>query len=457
VAFSHLNELAAASQDGKVWLWKASYGPVTRKVAGAKGKKPSYVTTIAVQAAADGILTGALNGVNAVAFSPDGGMIAAGTADSSVLVWNLARRELTARIPAPQPVTSVAWDDTGQLAAGQADGVAAIWTLPAPELLTGNASTVVEYSPDGKTMAVGGSSVQLWNVASRSLIATRPLAGGASVNGMSYSPTAPLLAVAYSDGTVAILDPRTLAPVGQPFRVTATGYAASLAFSPDGATLAAGTDNGTLQLWSVASPAHPRLLATEQDSGAPVSTVRYAPDGHTLAAASRDGGIRLWNVASPASPVPDGAPLAEAPGHPVGLAFTPDSTVLAVPVGAPLTGPAGAAWATAISPDGTLLAVGSADGTVWLWNIASPARPTLIATLTGPAGRVFSVAFNPAGTQVAVTSDRGAVSTWDTDPADARAAVCADLGQPLTRAEWAAYMPGVPYKAPCSSAQHTAP
>ncbi len=87
---------------------------------------------------------------------------------------------------------------------------------------------------------------------------------------------------------------------------------------------------------------------------------------------------------------------------------------------------------------------------MWLWSIAGPARPALIATLTGPAGRVFSVAFNPAGTQVAATSDSGAVYTWDTSPANARAAVCADLGQPLTPAEWTASMPGVPYQAPCS-------
>ena len=81
---------------------------------------------------------------------------------------------------------------------------------------------------------------------------------------------------------------------------------------------------------------------------------------------------------------------------------------------------------------------------------ASPASPSLIATLTGPAGHVYSVAFAPAGGQLAASSDDGTVHLWDTNPATAEAAICANLGQPLTTTEWSAYVPDVPYHAPCS-------
>jgi WD40 repeat protein len=119
-------------------------------------------------------------------------------------------------------------------------------------------------------------------------------------------------------------------------------------------------------------------------------------------------------------------------------------------VGAPLTGPAGYVWALAFSPNGTTLAAGVTDGTVWLWNFADPDSPSLIATLTGPAGHIFSVAFAPAGGQLAASSSDGTVHLWDTNPTAARAAICANLGQPLTKKEWSAYVPDVRYHAPCS-------
>jgi WD40 repeat protein len=118
-------------------------------------------------------------------------------------------------------------------------------------------------------------------------------------------------------------------------------------------------------------------------------------------------------------------------------------------VGAPLTGPTSYVWAAAFSPDGTTLAVGVTDGTVWLWSLADPAHPALIATLTGPAGHVYSIAFSPDGRVLAAASNDGTVHLWDTSPAAAMAGICADAGQALTRQEWATYVPGLTYRAPC--------
>jgi WD40 repeat protein len=84
-----------------------------------------------------------------------------------------------------------------------------------------------------------------------------------------------------------------------------------------------------------------------------------------------------------------------------------------------------------------------------MWNVADPAHPSLVASLAGPASHVYSVAFSPSGTQLAATSYEGTVHLWDTGTGAASAAVCANLGQPITTSEWATLVPGVPYRAPC--------
>jgi hypothetical protein len=106
-------------------------------------------------------------------------------------------------------------------------------------------------------------------------------------------------------------------------------------------------------------------------------------------------------------------------------------------------------YAVAFSPDGKTLATGVTDGTVWLWNVAHPGAPGLLATLTGPASQVHSVAFGPGGRTLAAGSADGTVRLWDTGVRAAAQLVCATAGQPLTHAEWSAYLPGRRYAPPC--------
>jgi WD40 repeat protein len=70
----------------------------------------------------------------------------------------------------------------------------------------------------------------------------------------------------------------------------------SVAFSPDGHTLASGGLGGTVGLWGMADPAHPRPLGQPLTGGVAVSSVAFSPDGHTLASGSVDGTTRLWNL-----------------------------------------------------------------------------------------------------------------------------------------------------------------
>jgi len=104
-------------------------------------------------------------------------------------------------------------------------------------------------------------------------------------------------------------------------------------------------------------------------------------------------------------------------------------------------------YSVAFSPGGQQLAAGNTDGSVWLWNVARPAHLGLIATMTGPAGHVYSVAFGPGGRTLVAADSAGLVWLWDTQAAAAARAVCAMAGQPLTRAEWRAYVSGTALRA----------
>ena len=445
--------LAAGSRDDKVWLWNtASLGHVVP----------------------DGApLTGASDWVNAVSFSPGGTSIAAGSSDDNVLVWNLASRQVTAKLPNPQPVTSLYWDGRGHLVAGDADGTVRNWTLPPPVLMAGGPVNSVAFTPDGSLLALGSQDLQLWSAGTRRQIAAAAPPAGAIVNAVAFSsagsPAGRVMAAGYGNGTVQLwLAGQTLVPLGHPVPASASGLVEYVAFSPDGKTLATAGDDGTVRLWSVAAPAGPRLLATVHDAGTLVFSVAFSPDGRTLAAASADDLTRLWDVTDPSRPRPLGAPLGGLASYAISVAFSPDGDMLAVGsadrtvrlwdvrdaarphlIGAPLTGPAGYVYSLAFGPGGNTLAAGVTDGTVWLWKVSTAAHPALLATLTGPAGHVYSVAFRPGGHELAAASADGTVRLWATRPAAAAGDVCATSGQPLTRAEWATYIPGVAYRPPC--------
>jgi WD40 repeat protein len=220
------------------------------------------------------------------ALSPDGTLLAGGTADGQVFVYEVAtgkefRTLVWHKAPANEPGEAVRQ--------------------------FGSALAAVAFSPDGRTLAAAGiledddglkALVRLWEVSTGrerhqiSLLATTPedeLAGRVA-------------------GALSGPDPREVA-----------GF--SLTYSPDGKRLAVGLEQ-VIYLWDTATGKELRQFAGLQ---VVAGAVAFAPDGKVLAAGRHDGGIRLWRADT-------GAVLGDVPGHEravLSLAFAPDGKTLA--------------------------------------------------------------------------------------------------------------------------------
>ena len=217
-----------------------------------------------------------------------------------------------------------------------------------------------------------------------------------------------------------------------------TSAVSSVAFSPDGQTLATASDDKTVILWDLTNPNRPTRrgppLTGHTDA---VESVAFSPDGRTLATASFDKTVILWDLTDPSRPARRSPPLAGHTDSVRSVAFSPDGHTLATASddktvilwdltnpnrparsGSPLTDHTGAVRSVAFSPDGRTLATGSADETIILWDLTNPSRPTRRSPpLIGHADVVNSVVFSPDGRTLATASDDKAVILWDlTDP-----------------------------------------
>jgi len=336
--------------------------------------------------------------IGALAFSPDGRLLASGSADCSVKLWQITPSATTAISNEPPPHTCLEGH------------TAPIYTLA--------------FSPDGNSLATGGfdENVGLWDVQTRQCQIILHLHKN-WVRAVAFSPNGKTLVSGGNDHMIGLwrITPNEYASVTGQLAYTLIGhanFASSVAFSPLGTTLASSHVDGLVRLWNIHNSELEYIL--HGHTGA-VHAVAFSPTGQQLASVGDDGFVGLWQM-------PNGQITHILPGYAGVLrivAFSPDGETVVVAGNRPyaqlwhtqtgqlqhtLRDPLDQVWSAAFSPDGQTLALGTHTQGILLWDVASGAW---LGDLQTPQNAVLGLAFHPGGILLAAGSADGCLRLWD--------------------------------------------
>ncbi|MFB7476930.1 hypothetical protein [Kitasatospora sp. NPDC056184] len=402
--------LASAAADGSVRIWNTAdrYHPSPGEVLEARGNaalawhpdgthllvhtpadlsvwdledpsRPRLVSRTGAGADADP--------VTSLAPSADGTALAAATSGGKLRIWDLhdlsrpASASLTAVDPGPEPapVASVSFHpDSRTLALAVPGGQVRILDVSdrgnpgSPREFANAASQAVAFSPDGRRLVgAGGTGLHLWDTSdpAHPSALPDPAPGREGYQSPSFPAGNPVLATVTRKGRVALT--RIDDPPSAPRELPGGSGLRTAAYAPDGRTVAAGDESGTITLWNPPVQSLPEALTGLPDEGEPVfsadgrygvgrsgtiwrfdrdgppapvgtvpgatAEVRFLPGRDVLIGMTGPGLLQLWSFADGTARPAGTIPVPGAPAGPPVVGASAGSTVIAVYEGTPPT------------------------------------------------------------------------------------------------------------------------
>lgn len=413
--------LAAAHQDLTIRLWEPNNKNQKKPVPALRGHKAE---------------------IYAITFSHDhnGSMLASASADKTIRLWNphavTDEEKLIAILPYKDSVQSVAFSpDDQMLAGGSGDGIIQIWDAGTGDRIYEfkehtDSVRAVHFSRDRTKLvsaSLDGTSI-LWNLVGKGGKLHSPIQHNASVYTAKFSPDGNTFATGSADKLIRLWDTNTAKQT-----LTFIGHKDSVRifdFSPDGSTLVSGSPDGKIIVWDIIG-ARRRIEIPGHTGG--IKALAYTEDKRIRACGTGlDGKLRLWDAGTSR----ELSILREHTGLTRAVTFSQDgktiasggsedgtiflSNVLKVlensegindeSLQTVLTGNTHGITALAFSPAETTLATGGADGRIHLLDVVTRRE---LKILKGAQSTITALTFTIDGTHLFSGEENGTIRQWN--------------------------------------------